>query len=273
VYRFALRGRWLAGLVLVVLAAGVCVRLGIWQLDRLDQRRDRNRLIEERSSAPIAPLGAVVAPDGTGDGTAFRRVVVFGHYAPEHEVLVRGRSLDGRPGQHVVTPLVTDGDTAVLVNRGFVPVVDPDAPVPPQAAAPEGAVRVEGFVRETEERGRFGPSDPAAGRLTHVARIDVERLDAQIPFDLFPVFVQRVDQQPAGGAFPVALPAPELGEGPHLSYAVQWFLFATVFLVGWPVLVYRTARQSPSEPPPLPDPPEPPDRMRPSSSLQVGQTG
>lgn len=288
VYRFAFRARWLVGSILVLLAAAVCIRLGMWQLDRLEQKRDHNRRVEQRSALPVAALDEVVAADASeaaGDAVEFRQVEVVGRYDTDHEVLVRSRSLDGRPGQHVVTPLVVGEEMAVLVNRGFVPFVDPEAPLPAVAEPPDGEVRVEGLVRASERRGSFGPRDAGTGRLTHVSRVDVPRIQEQVPYDLFPVFVQLSGQDPAVETIPVALPPPELGEGPHLSYAVQWFIFATVFLAGWPVLVWRTAAERagrgvggdqsppPPSPPPSPPPAPPPARIAPSSSLQVGQTG
>jgi cytochrome oxidase assembly protein ShyY1 len=230
------------GGVLVLVVAAVCVRLGIWQLDRLDQRQAENARVREGMQADVVALDALVPPGGTPrPSLEYRRVSVRGRYDPRREVLVTARSLNGRPGQHVVTPLVTGGGTAVLVNRGFVQVVDPEAPVPERAAPPSGQVEVVGLLRPSERRERFGPQDAAEGTLRSVARVDVERLAAQMPYDVSPMFVQLQEQRPPQGEIPVALPPPDLGEGPHLNYAVQWFLFATVFLVGYPVLVRRRA--------------------------------
>lgn len=212
-YRFALRGRWLVGTLLVLVVAGLCVRLGLWQLDRLDERRQRNDLVAARADADAAPLPA------DPDDALYRRVTVTGTYDRDEQMVEGGRALAGRPGEHVLTLLRTDDGAPVLVNRGWVPNngATRDAP-PPEAAPPTGEVRVTGVVL---------PS----------------RLDG------YPVAIRLERQEPPqAGELPVALGGEpvDLGDGPHLSYAVQWFLFAAVALVGWPILIWRTARSSPA---------------------------
>ncbi|HLG01214.1 MAG TPA: SURF1 family protein [Acidimicrobiia bacterium] len=246
--RWALRGRWLAAAIGVIVVAGVCVRLGIWQLDRLDQRRDFNRRVEAAGANAPAPLDDLVpaASNGVEDGE-FRRAVAEGTWDTDREMLVLSKSLVGTPGQHVVTPLLLDDGTAVLVERGFVPVVDPDARVPVRAIAPRGAVTVEGVVHQSQSGGRFLPSSDdavAAGTIGHLTRIDVPLIDKQLPYDLRPGYL-RVEAELAQGAgiTPTPLPPPELGDGPHLGYAFQWFSFAVVFVAGWVVLVRRAGRR------------------------------
>lgn len=249
-YRFAFRGRWLALLLLVLVAVPTTIRLGIWQLDRRDQRLDHNRLVTERGALAPSSLDELLAAGGAGSeagigGLEHRRAMVEGRYDPDREVLVMARSLAGTPGQHVLTPLVMGGGRAVLVNRGFVPVVDPEAPVPADAKPPDGTVRVEGVLRGGE-RGRFFPAEPGAaeaGTLGSVTGVDLDRLDAVLPYEVAPLYVRVESDEPRQGALPVPLAPAELGEGPHLGYAFQWFGIAGVFLVGWPVLVGHTARQ------------------------------
>lgn len=248
-YRFALRGRWLAGGLAVVAAAGVCVRLGIWQLHRLDERRDYTSLVDERGELPPASLDDVL-PSGAGDvgDSEYRQVTVEGRYEIDHEILVLARSHQGVPGQHVLTPLRLSDGSAVLVNRGFVPVTDPEAVVPPEARASGGAVVVEGVLRASENGGRFFAATEAArtaGTLGHVNRIDVGRIDEEVPGSLRPAYV-RVEApiRESTGQVPTPLLPPEPGDGPHLGYAAQWFAFAVVFLAGWAVLIRRSARHS-----------------------------
>jgi surfeit locus 1 family protein len=214
------------GTVVCLLVAVLFANLGLWQLRRLDEKRDRNALVEARMDAPV------VAVDETTE--AYRRVLAEGTYDARGEVLVRARSLGGVPGRWVLTPLVLDGGRAVVVNRGFVPN---DADVPPP---PAGVQRVEGILLETEERQGIGPRDPAEGTLTELARADIGRIQQQYDLELLPRYLQRLGE---GRELPIAVPAPDLDEGPHLSYAVQWFLFAAVGLVGWPLLLRRVAKE------------------------------
>jgi surfeit locus 1 family protein len=142
----------------------------------------------------------------------------------------------------VLTPLVV-GDEAVIVNRGFAPLgggSDEDilSNVRPTA---RGTVEVEGILRASETRGAIGPKD-RAGRQLVVNRVDVPRLQQQVEDPLVPVYLQLTAPAPKAGTFPTVLPLPATDEGPHRSYAVQWFIFATVGIVGWPLLLRKQAK-------------------------------
>jgi cytochrome oxidase assembly protein ShyY1 len=122
---FWLRPRWLVGHVLVVALVATFVSLGLWQLRRHDDRRERNAEIAARAEVPTAPVEEVVPP-GAGiddvEALRFRRVVLVGTYDTGGEVLIRPRSQDGVSGWDVVTPLVLRDGRAVLVDRGFAPL-------------------------------------------------------------------------------------------------------------------------------------------------------
>ena len=113
----------------------------------------------------------------------------------------------------------------------------------PVPRPPSGIVVVEGILLRAQHRGSFGPKDPVEGTLSVLNRVDIERLDQQVPGNLYPLWVQLTAQTPPPVELPLPLPPPELGLGPHLSYAVQWFIFATIGLVGWPLLIRRARRQ------------------------------
>ena len=239
-YRFLLSPKWLVGHVLVAGVAVLFVALGFWQLDRHEQRTTRNDLTAARMEAPPVDLDQAVPTD---DDLAYRRVTITGHYLPDEEVLVTPRSWQGRAGHHALTPLVDEQGEAVLVVRGWVPFEVEEAPPPPP-----GEVRVEGIIFPDEPPVRFAPAIPDGGELTRVSRVDVGRLQRQVDAPLRPYYVQLTEQSPAGGSeLPLLAEAPELDDGNHLPYAVQWFLFAAVGLIGYPALIRKTAseRESP----------------------------
>lgn len=222
-YRFARRPAWIAGHLLAVAAVATFVSAGLWQLDRLDQRRAQNALVESRSSAEPVDVGEVLDPASTdeeADAVRFAAVVATGTYEGD-PVLVRTNQ-DGTSGARVFAPLALDGGEVVLVLRGFV-VQGPDGSV----VAPEppvGEVTVEGLafpIRRLDQVNRRALEGAADGAL--------------------PVVVQAAAPD-APGLVPV--PPPEPGEGPHLSYAVQWFLFTAVVVVGYPLLLRRRAQQA-----------------------------
>jgi surfeit locus 1 family protein len=245
-YRFLLTPKWVTFTVLVIAVVAGCLAAASWQWGRLQERRDRNAEIVAKQSVAPVPLTEAIGMDATlaeGADAQWTVVTVTGEYDPAGEVLVRNRAYDELPGVHVVTPLrLTDGSGgAVLVNRGWLP----RPPNPAQAIIPPkpltGPVTVVGRVRATQERGRFGPEDPESGVLREVARVDVERLRSQSPYPLAPVFLELISQEPTDPVGPTPVRPPALDDGPHLSYAGQWLLFAILAVVGWVIVVRKTA--------------------------------
>ena len=238
-YGFLFRPKWIGFHLLVIGAVVLMVNLGFWQLRRLDERREFNAAVESRSDEPVVPLDDVLAevpPDGDVGDVEWRPVEVTGTYLPDEQIVVVNRSQHGAAGDNIVTPLQQADGTIVLVTRGFVPLgSEPVAP-------PAGEVTVTGLVRPSQERRRGQLSDPAEGELTTVQRLDIERLAPQLPGPVEPVSIDLVTSDPAeSGPLPDPVVRPELGEGPHLSYAVQWFIFSVAVVVGWVLAVRRSA--------------------------------
>ena len=230
--------RWIAATVVVVVAVSAFTALGLWQLRRLEERRDYNALVSERSAAE--PIGPAELADGDPDELAYRRARIPGTYLVADEVLLSTRASAGRPGHHVLTPLEAAG-TVVVVDRGWVPLDERTTPV--QAALPpEGEVTVEGLLMPGVEARRHGTFDGGPGALEFVSHVDLEVLSAELG-SLAPLWLLAEEQSPAQtGGLPVPAETPTLDEGSHLSYAVQWFLFAAVVAVGFPLLLRRVHR-------------------------------
>jgi surfeit locus 1 family protein len=268
---------WIVGHLLAITVVVSFTQFGTWQLRRHEQRVLRNEAIEARLHAPATDIaGALRAASETTSGgpmaphpLEFRRVSVTGRFDASSEVLRRPVSRDGVPGYGVVTPLVLDDGSAVLVERGWVPQAFDTVPVT-AAPPPAGIVSIEGwaFPGETPPTGplaALAPRDPPDVPLEQVAYVDLERLAAQIPYELRPLrIVQDVGSRPPGDAtLPLPPPAPAVESGPHLGYALQWFSFVLVTLIGYAALVRRRladAREalSGSAPPPRPPSPPPP---------------
>jgi cytochrome oxidase assembly protein ShyY1 len=235
-YRFLLRPKWLAFHVLIIFLVVVMVNLGFWQLHRLQGRRAFNDEVRSRTAQATAPYGEVVTDGVDPDAVAWRTVIVSGTYLGDEQVVVLNRSQAGSAGVDVVTPLELPSGSLVLINRGFVSETEP---VP---APPTGPVTILGRLQVSEARRLGGLTDPG-GDLTEIQRLDIDRLSAQLPAPVAPVFVNLLQSKPTQGSSPVPVADPELDEGPHMSYMIQWWIFSITAIVGWVLAVRRSARQ------------------------------
>lgn len=237
-YRFLFRPLWILFHVVVAAAIVLMVNLGFWQLQRLDERQTFNRQVIERSQQAPLPLADVLAEIERGDlgpdDAEWLPVSVSGSFLPD-QIVEFNQSQGGRAGENVLAALAVDDGTTVIVNRGFIPL---GFEVP---SAPATEVTVTGLVRVSEVRDRGGLTDSTDGPLDEVRRIDIPLLAQQLPGDVAPVYVQLVGSDPSvqvGDPEPIA--RPELDSGPHLSYAIQWFIFSLAVAVGWVLAVRRS---------------------------------
>jgi surfeit locus 1 family protein len=241
-------GRRLWMTLLVVIGALILCRLGIWQLDRLAQRRALNSSLNTRMAQPALTLaGAAIDPDAL----EYRRFAVRGVYDPAQEIVLRNRELDGTPGVHILTPLRLSGsNTAVLVDRGWIPRDQADSAARSAFAAPPGELLVSGIARRSQEN-QGGPQDPPLGplrlRLDAWFRVNIASIQQQAGYPLLPIFIE---QQPAPGdpALPRRVAIADLGEGPHMGYAVQWFAFAIILVVGYIAFISTQTRRGVGRP-------------------------
>lgn len=230
--------------VVVLVVVAVCIRLGFWQLDRREQRMERNAAIAERLAAP--PMDIATAPTDTA-GLPNRVATASGVFDYDRTIILGGRSYRGAPGVYVLTPLQVAGG-AILVNRGWVP--SPDASTVDLAAIRRAPTTTVTGVLVPFPDVRLPPSEESF--RTHWLRLDGTAIRGQYPYHVAPLYLQATgapvaDVDPEAGEgvpgraalTPVPLDPPALDGGSHLSYAVQWFSFATIFLVGWAVMVLR----------------------------------
>jgi surfeit locus 1 family protein len=235
--------------VLVVALVAVMIAFGFWQLRRLDERQTRNAQIEARGDEPVQALDEVMPIDAEPaqtEAVRYRPVVAVGEYEADSDVVVRNRTYEGQPGSWLLATLRLDSGDAVVVSRGWIPLTGEQEPTAAMLA-PSGPVVVEGTLETTQERGRFGSTDPAEGVLQRVARVDVDRLAEQIDGSTYPGWIQVDQERPQPGDLPVPVEPPDLSEGSHFSYAMQWFTFATIALLGYPLVLRRVARQKNGE--------------------------
>ena len=234
-WAFATRPFWLFSHAFALAVVVLFVILGFWQLSRHNDRQDANAIVEQRTSLAAAVVDDSGDLDGDPSGLDFAPVVVTGAYVDADYVRVVNRSQAGSAGEYVVGIVALADGSLVAVNRGFVPV-NADVEL---AAVPAGTVMLEGWLRASVNKGRFGVDDSGTG--DKIPRFNTDDLARRLDADLPAVWVQLADDDPAVVAFPDPVPLPALDAGPHLSYAAQWFIFATLGVLFYGALLRRQA--------------------------------
>ena len=222
---------------LALLAAAGFARLGVWQVGRLRDRRAANVVTLAARAAPPVTLAPRTAD---AESLAERRVVAQGRYDSADEIVIRGDALDGVPGVRIVTPLLLAHEgPAVLVERGFLPT--PDAvTVDARGAEEPGEVTVRGIAFPVPAG---GGAPIEHGGSTTWRRLDLPALSARLPYPLLPIYIRQTPDS-ALPRFPRRLEASPVDDGPHLSYAIQWFLFAGLAVAFGVLVVGRSAGRS-----------------------------
>ncbi len=269
-YGFLRSPIWIFGHLLTLALLVAFIIAGIWQLNRHHERQDKNTATLERAQEPVlggSELAGLLAAGAGATAAAeqleWRIADLNGTWAHSESVLIRNRSLSGLSGCHLAVPLELDGatdaaqDAAALVIAGWLAsatcleIANADDPTLEltqfaTAALPATATtNLQGRIRLTQTRGLFGPTDPPTGRLDSLARVDVARINTQTPQTLLPaVYVELITATPSppptGDLQTLAPPSP--GAGPHLGYTFQYFAFAAVALIGYPVVIIRHAK-------------------------------
>ncbi len=242
VYRFVLTRQWVTFTLFALVLIPVMIKLGFWQYHRHEHRVAQNELIASNLRAKPAPVTDVTSPGHLVPRSDYwRAVTATGTYDSAHEVVVRMRtSNDDKVGFHVVTPLVLADGRVVLVNRGWVPGGDDPRAYPPPA--PAGEVTVTGRLKADETSGGSGIKDRKGLPDRQVMLINSAQQAEYLGKPVLGGYLELTAPLPADGS-PEAVAEPDHDSiGPHMAYAVQWWLFASAVPVGWLVLVRRERR-------------------------------
>jgi cytochrome oxidase assembly protein ShyY1 len=232
----------------ILIHIGLCaltvllVFLGFWQLQRLEDRRARNTEIELNTTREV-----VAADQSMGPSTdEWRRVTLTGRYVPDSIISVINRSQDGVAGDNIAGVFESENNGLFLVNRGFIPLAES------KNALPNTPLTMIGYVRLTQTRGTLGAIDSSSQGTVEFQRYDLARIRAALDLGINTnYYVQLIEESPSPKSeWPIPVPFPTIDEGPHFSYAMQWFFFAFVAVAGWTVVVVRKLREETSDPAP-----------------------
>ena len=236
--------RWILTTVLVIAGVGVLARLGLWQLDRLEKRQAFNARVSAQQAAPRLSLEAAALEDTSLAkeliGMEYRLVSVQGEYDHANQVALRNQSWGNEWGVHLLTPLhIAGSDQSILVDRGWIPAEDFKSG-DWSAYDEDGLVTVQGVLRASQSEPDFGQRSDPQGTLQAWNFANVERIQEQLPYPLLPVYIQQAPD-PAWTGLPYrSQPDLDLTEGPHMSYALQWFSFAGLLGIGYPFFIRKT---------------------------------
>lgn len=254
----ALVGRrwWWVTLIVVAMMIGLA-RLGIWQLDRLAERRQANaQLLAALEATPIDLNAAfaeyaAVAPGEVSTDLANRDVAMTGAYDFANQHILKLQNWEGRAGIHLITPFVLDGsDVAVLVDRGWIP--DAEYEAGNLFTEVEGRQTVTGYVALTETISRrtaeaVVPASPG----DELFRVDIAAVGAEFPYRLAPFYIKETPPAGDRAQLPIRIAKEiDLSEGPHLGYAMQWFIFSLGLGIGYMVFVRRSLLKGEQSPEP-----------------------
>ena len=238
-YRFLLSRRWIGlGLVVIVLAV-LFVQLGRWQFHRLVERRADNTTIERNLAAAPTPVEQLAPVNADLPAhLEWRRVTARGRFDVAHQLLVRYQIRDGQHGVEVLTPLVTPGGAAVVVDRGWLATTNDPSVTPKVPPPPRGEVEVTGWLRTDQE----GDESALVPRDHQVRLVSSRVISSSVPYPLYGGFVQATAVRPAPKT-PLKPPEPpEINSGPHFFYGLQWFFFALLAVVGACYFAWSEAR-------------------------------
>lgn len=239
---FLLTRRWVLFAIVVVLLAYGAVWLGEWQFHRLDERVARNETIRRNLDGAPVPVGTVLSPGRpVSEQHEWKQVSATGQYIEDENVIVRYQTRDGRSGVDVVTPLLTGSGAALLVNRGWLETENVGTTQPEVPPAPPGQVTIVGWARADAE----GDSAEVDDRSTRA--VSSARIGPTLPFPVYGGFVELETERPAPTQPLAKTETPDLGNGPHFFYGLQWWFFGGLALFGFCYLAWderRKARQS-----------------------------
>jgi cytochrome oxidase assembly protein ShyY1 len=212
--------------------------LSNWQWHRLHARQAYNVEIQaEIDQAPVPISDLLVFNDESRvvpEKSQWRTVELTGTWLPSQQVLVRKKSLESNLGLWVVTPLKLVDGTVVMINRGWTAAANSAVDSPVVAEVPKGTIEVLGRIRDVQARTKPGPTDLPVGQVDRI--IPLEILNS--PKTLINAYVEMTASRPESKSSEIRiLPEPEVTEGAHRSYALQWMFFEIMTVIGWTILV------------------------------------
>lgn len=237
--KFLFSRRWVLFAIVVSLLAFAAYRLGEWQFHRLDDRIVLNEITSRNLAADPVPVDSILAPGRPVSAeNQWQPVTAIGEYVEDQTVIVRYQTRDGQSGVDVVTPLLTDSGVALLVDRGWAPTPNRGTARPDVPAPPEGVVTVVGWVRADATGDSTAVVDRSSRAVSSAA------IGPTLPFPVYGGFVDARSESPGPAVALARTETPDLSQGPHFFYGLQWWFFAALALFGFCYLAFDERRKA-----------------------------
>jgi len=225
-FKNLIKPRWIALTLFLLILIYLFIRLSNWQFDRYDQRVLRNESTNVALSLAPKKIDSVSQMSGLKQ---WEKIELSGSYLSNQSKLVRKQYLENNLGFWVITPFKIQNGENILVNRGWIPIGSSASSNQSIPLAPVGTVNLEGYLQSFNE----SITQPKDLPLNQVNTIDYKYFESAIAKNFY---VQLAKSSPMDNQVAI-IPLPELSNGPHFSYAIQWILFALLLPIGWYVLL------------------------------------
>ena len=230
-FKNLIRPRWIALTLILLFLIYLFVRLSNWQFDRYDQRILRNESTNIALSLPPKKIDSI---NQLSEMKQWEKIDLTGSFLTDQSKLVRKQYLENSLGFWVITPFKIENGENILVNRGWIPIGTSASTKQEIPTAPTGTVKLEGYLQPFNE----SIVQPKDLPLNQVNSIDYTYFEIDLANNFY---VQLAKSSPMDNQVAI-IPLPELSNGPHLSYAIQWLLFALLLPIGWYVLLKNESK-------------------------------
>ncbi|MFF5568791.1 SURF1 family protein [Streptomyces sp. NPDC012623] len=243
-YRFLLSRQWVILTLLGLALVPAMIELGFWQLHRHEHKVAQNALITDNLQAKPVPVTELTSPGHTVPRADYwRTVTATGTFDPAHEVVVRRRtSNEDRVGYHVLIPFILKDGRAVMVNRGWIRADGDQSSFPAVPAPPKGEVTIAGRLK-ADETAASGIKDIKDLPPRQVILINSEQQRRELGRTVLGGYMELTSPVPEDGSPELIQKPDDSSIGPHMAYAVQWWLFTAAVPVGWLILVRNEKRE------------------------------
>jgi surfeit locus 1 family protein len=230
--------KWTVSSVIVIIGVFILIRLGFWQLDRLESRRIFNDHYLTQISSQSVNINELSLYQNL-ENMEYREVIVVGKYDFKNEIYLQNHAWKNMPGYRVVTPLILENKSnAVYIDRGWISIEDLKS-IDEINRYYEQPKTINGIIRKSqsiEGREKLSTQEEIDSKL--FLYVDIDYLQTEIDLELIPIYIQSGDDNNGQKPYP-QLSEIEITEGPHMGYAIQWFFFASLLGFGYPFFVWK----------------------------------